>query len=175
MFTDHFNPLECFLLFRNDKGSFISYANKIFQKTSISYRLILRTRTSTYQRIRNIGFLENFVYILNEWPLIHIHVVWTLFNYHSHHVSLLWASSFHPAFMIQFLCISGIFKASVCYFLSNFHFLTKRQPLENCEKCVLLHLKISFRSRDFCNFSTLSRFKRTNGSGLIYGLMDCLA
>ena len=49
------------------------------------------------------------------------------------------------------------------------------------EKCLLLHLKSSFRSRDiqifaFLTFlSTLSRLKRTNGSGIIYDVMNWLA
>ena len=49
------------------------------------------------------------------------------------------------------------------------------------EKCLLLHLKSSFRSPDiqifaFLTFlSTLSRLKRTNGSGIIYDVMNWLA
>ena len=61
-------------------------------------------------------------------------------------------------------------KACVRYFLSNFYFFTKWWPFKNYEKCFLFHLKSSFRSRDiqvfvfFPFFSTLSRFKRANGS-----------
>ena len=48
-------------------------------------------------------------------------------------------------------------------------------------KCFLFHLKSSFRSQDiqifviFLFLFTLSRFKRTNGSGIIYDVMNWLA
>ena len=47
------------------------------------------------------------------------------------------------------------------------------------EKCFLFHLKSSFRSRDIQIFvifplSTLYRFKRTNGSGIIYDVLIAL-
>ena len=48
------------------KGSSIKYVRKIFQKTNISNPLI-RIRTCAYQGVINISFLENFVYVLNEW------------------------------------------------------------------------------------------------------------
>ena len=47
------------------QGSFIYYLCQIFRKTKISYSLI-RTRTCTYQVVRNISFSENFTYLLNE-------------------------------------------------------------------------------------------------------------
>ena len=50
------------------KGSSIKYVRKIFGKTNISNPLI-RTRMCAYQGLRNVGFLEHFAYILNEWPL----------------------------------------------------------------------------------------------------------
>ena len=39
-----------------------------------------------------------------------------------------------------------VFKACVCYFLSNFYFFTKWQPFKNYEKCFLFYLKSSFHS-----------------------------
>ena len=41
-----------------------------------------------------------------------------------------------------------LFKACLCYFLSNFYFFTKWQPFKNYEKCFLFNLKSSFCSRD---------------------------
>ena len=41
----------------NNLGLFIWYISKIFQKTDISYPLI-RTRTCTYQGVRNVSFSE---------------------------------------------------------------------------------------------------------------------
>ena len=38
-----------------------------FPKTNISY-FVIRTRTCTYQVVKNINFLENFTYALNELP-----------------------------------------------------------------------------------------------------------
>ena len=46
------------------KGPSIKYARKIFRKTNISNPLI-RTRTRTYQGVRNVSFSENFASILN--------------------------------------------------------------------------------------------------------------
>ena len=40
-----------------------------FSKTNIFYSLI-RTRTCAYQGIRNISFLGDLAYVLNEWSLI---------------------------------------------------------------------------------------------------------
>ena len=37
-----------------------------FPKTNISY-FVIRTRTCTYQRVKNMNFLENFTHALNEW------------------------------------------------------------------------------------------------------------
>ena len=47
----------------------IKYARKIFRKTNISNPLI-HTHTYAYQGIRNVSFSENFVYVLNVWPLL---------------------------------------------------------------------------------------------------------
>ena len=47
------------------KGSFILYVHKISQKTNISYPLP-RTRMCAWQGVNNVGFPENFVYVLNE-------------------------------------------------------------------------------------------------------------
>ena len=33
------------------------------------------THTCAYQEVRNVGFLENFAYVQNEWPLIIINFV----------------------------------------------------------------------------------------------------
>ena len=46
----------------------IYYVPKIFRKTNISYPLI-RTRTGAYQGVGNVGFSENFAYVLNGWTL----------------------------------------------------------------------------------------------------------
>ena len=52
------------------------------------------------------------------------------------------------------------------------------QPIKIYEKCFLFNLKSSFRSQDIQIFvffpflSTLSRLKRTNGSGIIYDAMN---
>ena len=72
-------------------------------------------------------------------------------------------------------------KACVCYFLSNFYFSTYNDSPLKTEKCFLFHLKSSFCTRDiqiFVIFSlpfTLSRFKRANGSGIIYDVINWLA
>ena len=56
-------------------------------------------------------------------------------------------------------------------------FFTNRWPFKNYEKRFLFHLKSSFHSRDiqffvvFSFLSTLSRFKRINGSGIFYDVM----
>ena len=66
-------------------------------------------------------------------------------------------------------------KACVRYFLSNFYFLSKWYPFKNYEKCFLFHLKSSFQIFVFFPFlSTLSRFKRINGSGIIYDVINDL-
>ena len=41
-----------------------------FQKTNISYSLIRNKRTCAYQGVRNVSFLENFAYVLNERSLM---------------------------------------------------------------------------------------------------------
>ena len=71
------------------------------------------------------------------------------------------------------------FTGRVCYFISNFYFFTKWYPFKNYEKCFLFHLKSSFCSWDIQVFvifslSTLSRFKKANGSGIIYGVINWL-
>ena len=43
----------------------IYYLRQIFQKTNISY-LLIRTRTSAYQGVRNVSFSEKFASVLNE-------------------------------------------------------------------------------------------------------------
>ena len=48
-------------------GPFIKNVRKIFRKTNICNPLI-RTRTCTYQDVRNVSFSENCAYVLNEWP-----------------------------------------------------------------------------------------------------------
>ena len=70
------------------------------------------------------------------------------------------------------------FKACVRYFL--FHQMIS--PLKNYEICFLFHLKSSFRSRNiqifaifFSILSALSTFKKTNGSRIIYDVMNWLA
>ena len=72
------------------------------------------------------------------------------------------------------------FKAYVCYFLSNFCFFNQMIAFKNYEKCFLFHLKRFVRSWDFQTFvifpflDKLSRFKRANGSGIIYDVIDWL-
>ena len=34
-----------------------------------AYETLTRTRTCAYQGVRNVSFLENFAYVLNEWSL----------------------------------------------------------------------------------------------------------
>ena len=66
-------------------------------------------------------------------------------------------------------------------FFIKFLFFHHMVPFKNYEKCFLFHLKMYFRSRDiqifviFSFLSTLSRFKRTNESGIIYNVMNWLA
>ena len=43
-----------------------------FQKTNISYPLI-RTRTWSYQGVRNVSVLENFAYVMNDRYLLLTH------------------------------------------------------------------------------------------------------
>ena len=59
----------------------IYYVRKIFRKTNISYPLI-RTRTCTYQGVRNVSFSENFAYVVNEWSLF-INSVGNMFPSHA--------------------------------------------------------------------------------------------
>ena len=49
--------------FKSSDHSFSTYA-KFSKKTNISHPLI-RTRTCTYQRLRNVSLSENFLYVLN--------------------------------------------------------------------------------------------------------------
>ena len=56
-------------LFHATRGPSIKYVCKIFRETNISNRLI-RTRTSAYQRVENVSFLENCAYVLNGWPQV---------------------------------------------------------------------------------------------------------
>ena len=49
-----------------------------YTRTDISYPLI-RTNTCAYQRRRNLSFLENFAYVLNEWSLNHYKMLHTLY------------------------------------------------------------------------------------------------
>ena len=73
-----------------------------------------------------------------------------------------------------------LFKACVGYFLTIF-FSPNYSPSKSMKNVFLFHLKSSFRSRDIQIFvffpflSTLSRLKRTNGSGIIYDAMNWLA
>ena len=48
-------------------GSFIQYTHKILRKTNVSYSFISLhyLRTYAYLGVRNIIFLEKFVYVLN--------------------------------------------------------------------------------------------------------------
>ena len=50
--------------FKASDHSFSTYA-KFSKKTIISHPLI-RTRTCTYQTLRNVSLSENFLYVLNE-------------------------------------------------------------------------------------------------------------
>ena len=60
---------------------------------------------------------------------------------------------------VVFACccgISTIFKTCVCYFLSNFYFFTKWEPIKNYEKCFLFRLKSSYPSQDIQIFVIFS-------------------
>ena len=69
------------------------------------------------------------------------------------------------------------FKACVPYFLSNFYFFTNCYLFKNYKKMVFISSAKLFFTQDiqiFVDFpflSTFSRFKRTNGSEIIY-VMD---
>ena len=77
-------------------------------------------------------------------------------------------------------CNFNFLKLVSAIFYQIFIFFTKWQPLKNYEKCFLFHLKISFCSQDikfFVIFSLpfcTSRYKRTNGCGIIYNVMNWL-
>ena len=66
-------------------------------------------------------------------------------------------------------------------FFINFLFFHQIIAFQKFEKYFLLHLKSSFCTKDIQIFvifpflSTLSRFKRTNRSGIIYDVMNWLA
>ena len=47
-------------------GPSIKYVRKMSRKNNISNPLV-RLRTCVYQGVRNISFLENFVYVFNRW------------------------------------------------------------------------------------------------------------
>ena len=74
-------------------------------------------------------------------------------------------------YIAKFMLVSAIFYQIFMFFLPN-------DSPSKTKKCFLFHLKSSFCSRDikifviFC-LSTLSRYKRTNGSGIIYDVMNC--
>ena len=77
---------------------------------------------------------------------------------------------------ITLIFLQSLFKARVCYFNQIFIFPPNDSHLKNYE-CFLFHLKSSFHSRDtqifvIFSLSTLSRFKRTNESGIIYDVMN---
>ena len=93
----------------------------------------------------------------------------------------LWSSGlrmFFEKFVKPFVPPSYILKACIRYFLLIFCFFTKLQPFEKYEKYLLFHLKSSFCSRDiqifviFSFLSTLSRLEKTNGSGIIYDVIN---
>ena len=73
------------------------------------------------------------------------------------------------------------FKACARYFLSFFIFLPNDSPSKT-EKCFLFHLKNSFCSRDieifskfYSSFPHFSDSNGTNGSGIIFDVMNWLA
>ena len=56
---------DCYDRKVSPKGSSIKFVRKTFRKTNISNPLI-RTRTFAYQGVRNVSFLEDFTYVLND-------------------------------------------------------------------------------------------------------------
>ena len=60
-FLDNFNILVAL----NEPRGVIRYVRKIFWRTNMSYPLIY-ARTCAYQGVKNICFLRNFAYVLNE-------------------------------------------------------------------------------------------------------------
>ena len=76
------------------------------------------------------------------------------------------------------LKIFTVFKACVHFFYQFFTISQNDSPLKTMKnECFLFHLKGSFRSQDislsfFSFLSMLSRFERTNGSGIIYDVIN---
>ena len=74
-----------------------------------------------------------------------------------------------------------LFKACCVHYFLSIYFFIKWQAFKNYVKCFLFHLKRSFHSWDIQIFvifpflSALSRFKRENGSGIIYDVRNWLA
>ena len=76
---------------------------------------------------------------------------------------------------IYSIAICGCLKLVSAIFYQIFTFSPNDSPLKT-EKCFLFHLKSAFRSLDIQIFvifslSTLSRFNRANGNGIIYDVM----
>ena len=76
--------------------------------------------------------------------------------------------------LILLIVITAKVKACVCYFHQIFIFSQNDSPSKT-EKMFFISSKKLFsflRYSFFCNFSTLSRFKRTNGSRIVYDVMN---
>ena len=87
---------------------------------------------------------------------------------------------------VFFVLICFVFKATKlklvsAIFYEIFIFSPNDIPSKTVEKYFLFHLKSTLHSQDIHMFvifrflSTLSRFKRTNASGIIYDVMNWLA
>ena len=66
------------------------------------------THTCAYREVRNVGFSENFAYVLNEWPLIIINFVlvvaeWDLRNL-CHQFKIFMVFSKFPEHFLRNLC-----------------------------------------------------------------------
>ena len=75
--------IKCYESFVEVRGhSFSTYAkvsDKLTFLTPHPHPLIRIRRSSHHQGVKNVDFLENFVYVLNEWPLCQ-HVIFQLIS-----------------------------------------------------------------------------------------------
>ena len=150
-------------LFKYSSISYFYHIHKHIYKASIQNLLYIHAGLMVFYIHINICFC--FIFFL--LPKLTIHG--------------LWCSSLVPISVSagQAKQISS-FKNCVHYLLSNFHFFTKWQSFKNYEKCFLFHLKSSLCSQvTFFVFSPsfplFADSKRTNGSGIIYDVMNWLA
>ena len=110
-----------------------------------------------------------------DWEKLRLHFLFTDLSQHFR----IYLVAFAHEFCIHGYGINLLKACCVHYFLSFFIFSPIDSPLKTV-KNVLFHLKSSFRSPGIHIFvifplSTLSRFKKTSGSGVMYDVMNWLA